>query len=171
MKKTSSDTTQPKYPMLAKRQKKSTIMERKVRRLLNQQTDQGDREAWKILSAIQPQKRGAEWYFLSGCLRHRMGYYTDADAYLDTAIRLSNGKVEEYIHIKEKLNTPEGIPSVSFNFQDAPPMSKGEMCGECAGECFIEGCAECCGTGCCEGCTEGCATGCCEGCCDGCDCG
>ena len=140
-------------------------MERKVRRLLNEQTDESHREAWQILTAISPQKRSAEWYFLSGCLRHRMGYITDATAYLDLAIERSSGQIPEYKTMKDALtNTTITLrdPEAQDSLQDIPPAGKGSMFFGCV----EEGCIECCGEICCEGCCQGC----CEGGCDGCDC-
>ena len=143
-------------------------MERKVRRLLNEQTDESHREAWQILTAISPQKRSAEWYFLSGCLRHRLGYLTDAEFYLEKAVELSHGSIPEYQTMKETLLNPNAIHFADpDSMAGVEPASKGSMFVGCMEECFIEGCGECC----CECCGEGCCEGICEGLCDGCDCG
>lgn len=160
-----SSQSRLKYPLLEKRQKTSTVMERRVRRLLNEQTDKSHQEAWRTLASIDPKKRSEEWYFLSAVLRYRMQYLTDAEAYIDRAIELSGGKIQEYIQTKEAWTT--GMQAEPIHFSNPPddtPMSKGAMFCDCMEECCIEGCCECCTD--CECCTEGC----CEGCCDGCDC-
>ncbi len=163
MKKFSPEKKNPdlQYPLLAKRQKASTVMERKVRRLLNEQTAQSQDEAWRILSAISPSKRGAEWYFLSGCLRYRLGHFTDTFAYLEKAVELSDGKIPEYQAMKDTLTQTSitlSPPTDQDPLQGIQPASRGSMFAGFMGECCTEGCCECL----CEGC--------CEGLCDGCDC-
>ena len=172
-KKTAADTQQ-KYPWLVKKQKTSTVIERRVRRFLNQQTPEGDENARQLLSTISSDKRSAEYYFLSGCLRHRMGHMTDAMAYLDRACEMAQGKIPEYETIRNSLKLDaEPTPEVLENFAD---FESGDIYRprpafvfwNFMGECCAEGCMECTCDACCEGCGEGCCEGCCEGC--SCDC-
>ena len=172
-KKTSETGTPPQYPWLVNRHKHSTVIERRVRRFLNRQTPEGDEEARKLLSAIPPEKRGEEYYFLSGCLRHRMGHTTDAMAYLDRACELAQGKISEYEKVRATLQseaepTPEDMENF-MTFDDDGQMyqpHRAFVFWNFVGECCVEGCFECA----CEGCTSGCAEGCCEAGCDGCSC-
>lgn len=155
------------YPTLAKRQKDSTVIERRVRRLLNRQTPEDDENARQLLATIRPDKRGAEYYFLSGCLRHRLGHLTDALAYLDRACELSKNKCSEYTKLRDTVRaaaapTTEALEHFAVIDPEGQPHSRGRtfVFWNFMGECCTEGCCECCIEGCCEGCADGCSCDC-----------
>ena len=176
MKKNKTKTSDsPKYPMLAPKQKNSSVTERRVRRCLNRQTPEGDEQARTLLAAIPPEKRGAEYYFLAGCLRYRLGHIMDAKAYLDRACELSWGKIPEYETVRDSLDeTSAPTPEETENFAVIDPTGevyqprRAYVFWGGLGECCTEACCECGCEVCTEGCCEGCASGCCEGC--SCDC-
>lgn len=166
-----ADTSSEGSYRLEKRQKSSTVIERRVRRLLNRHTEASDREAWKILSAVNPDKRSAEWYFLLGCLRYRMGHLTDALSHFNYACELSKGKIPEYERFRDELTEATRLTSETLarfgEVEDVPPGcvtngGKRDVFFGFVGEVCVEGCCECS----CQCCAEG---G-CEACCSNCDC-
>lgn len=70
-----------------------------VRQLLN---DQRYADAERILDTVYVPDRGAEWYFLKGCLFTHKGWFFDAQKYFDTACRMDPNN-EEYRRAYESI--------------------------------------------------------------------
>ncbi len=66
------------------------------------------READMVLTAVPDSARGAEWYFLMGCVALRRRFYVDAQQYFDTACGMEPEN-QEYrtaqTRLREKMNT------------------------------------------------------------------
>ena len=60
-------------------------------------------EAERLLEEIGANDRGAEWHFLTGCVKLRKGFYVDAQHAFDTAYRMEPTN-NEYFRAKEQMH-------------------------------------------------------------------
>jgi hypothetical protein len=92
-------------------------------------------EAAQVLSTIPEGERGAEWYFLMGCVAVSRGHYVDAQQFFDTACGM-DPENPEYRNAQERLrNRGNGFGS-----------GQGSMGGgcSCCDICTAFMCADCC---------------------------
>ncbi len=90
-------------------------------------------EAEAVLSAMEGELRGAEWYFLMGCVMVRRGNYTDAGHYFDYAC-------ERDPYNSEYQSARETLRQRSSNYRQA------EFTPGCSSICTALLCADCCGS-------------------------
>lgn len=93
-------------------------------------------EAERLLSETPDADRGAEWFFLTGCVQLRKGFYVDAQNSFDTAYRMEPTN-NEYWTFKEKMRTR------TKDFGGGYQTSKGGGCSGCD-VCSSLLCADCC---------------------------
>lgn len=93
-------------------------------------------EAERLLSETPDADRGAEWFFLTGCVQLRKGFYVDAQNSFDTAYRMEPTN-NEYWTFKEKMRTR------AKDFGGGYQTSKGGGCSGCD-VCSSLLCADCC---------------------------
>ena len=61
-------------------------------------------EAERLINEVYDEDRGAEWFFLLGCVQLRKGYYVDASHSFDTAYSMEPGN-NEYWQAKERCTS------------------------------------------------------------------
>lgn len=88
-------------------------------------------EAEAVLSAMEGELRGAEWYFLMGCVMVRRGNYTDAGRYFDYAC-------ERDPYNSEYQSARETLRRRSSGYRQA------EFTPGCSSICIMLLCADCC---------------------------
>lgn len=88
-------------------------------------------EAEAVLSAMGSELRGAEWYFLMGCVMVRRGNYTDAAHYFDYAC-------ERDPYNSEYQSAREALRQRSTSYRQA------EFTPGCSSICTALLCADCC---------------------------
>lgn len=93
-------------------------------------------EAERLLGETPDADRGAEWYFLTGCVQLRKGFYVDAQNSFDTAYRMEPTN-NEYWTFKEKMRTR------AQNFGGGYQTGRGGGCSGCD-VCSSLICADCC---------------------------
>ena len=91
-------------------------------------------EAERLLGEVEAEDRGAEWFFLLGCVQLRKGYYVDAQHSFDTAYGMEPGN-NEYWQFKEKMHER------SRRFSQGSSTSGN---GGCCSTCYSILCADCC---------------------------
>lgn len=93
-------------------------------------------EAERLLGETPDADRGAEWFFLTGCVQLRKGFYVDAQNSFDTAYRMEPTN-NEYWTFKEKMRTR------AQNFGGGYETGKSGGCNGCD-ICSSMICADCC---------------------------
>ncbi|MBO5286737.1 MAG: DnaJ domain-containing protein [Clostridia bacterium] len=80
-----------------------------------------------LLNSIDQTKRGAEWFFLKGCVLVHSGYYFDAMRYIDRACELDPNN-QEYRTLRDNLRTQ------SANYGNPASRNAGgcNMCDICS---------------------------------------
>ncbi|MBE6702845.1 MAG: J domain-containing protein [Ruminococcaceae bacterium] len=94
-------------------------------------------EAARMLAEIEEADRGAEWFFLSGCLQLHRHHYVDAQYSFDTAYRMEPTN-DEYWMFKEKMR--EGAERFGKNRRSSRFKNCGNGCFECLGGDLIPCC-------------------------------
>lgn len=91
--------------------------------------NKGDyKTAESILNAVDQTKRGAEWFFLKGCILVHRGYYFDAMRYIDRACELDPDN-REYSTLRDNLR----VQSQNYGSPSARPHDNGcNMCDICS---------------------------------------
>ncbi len=92
--------------------------------------------AERLLSEIENADRGAEWFFLTGCVQLSKGFYVDAQRSFDTAYRMEPTN-DEYWMFKERMREKAG------SFGGYRQSGQEGACGGCD-LCTSLLCADCC---------------------------
>ena len=95
-------------------------------------------EAERLIAEIPNPDRGAEWYFLTGCIQLRKGFYTDAQYSFDTAYRMEPTN-NEYWQFKERMHER------SRGFGNGYNTTRGGGCDVCTSLICADCCCECMG--------------------------
>lgn len=95
-----------------------------VRSLINK----GDyKTAENLLNGVNQIDRGAEWFFLKGCILVHRGYYFDAMRYIDRACELDPGN-REYATLRDNLR----VQSNNYSSATSSPAGGCSMCDVCS---------------------------------------
>ena len=108
-----------------------------IRRLIN---SGNVGRAEQLLYEIPDIDRGAEWYFLMGCVQIRKGNYVDAQRYFDTACSM-DPQNREYRAAQENLRARAN--GYGGGYQTSGGGCSG--CDVCSGLMCADCCCECCG--------------------------
>ena len=106
-------------------------------------------EAERLLAEIADVDRGAEWYFLNGCVSLRKGFYADAQRFFDAAYRMEPTN-NEYWTFKMKLNSrAKGFGGGYMQSSSSGDCSGCDMCStlicaDCCCECMGGDLISCC---------------------------
>ncbi len=119
----------------------------RVRSLINV----GDLDgAEALLRSVGTQERGAEWYFLVGCLLLRRGRIVDAQAYLDHACRLDPYNAE-FRTRRDQLRAETQANAEAGGYRTAPAsgcsgcdICSSLLCADCCCECMGGDLIRCC---------------------------
>lgn len=93
-------------------------------------------EAERLIAEVEGADRGAEWYFLTGCIQLRKGFFVDARHSFDTAYRMEPTN-NEYWSFKQQMHTE------AKQFGDGYHTSHADGCCDCD-LCSTLICADCC---------------------------
>ena len=99
-------------------------------------------EAERLLSEIDEADRGAEWFFLTGCIQLHKGFYVDAQRSFDTAYRMEPSN-NEYWTFKERMHDRAGRFGGGYNTGSGRNTCSG--CDICSGLICADCCCECMG--------------------------
>jgi len=93
-------------------------------------------------------ERGAEWYFLLGCVMIRRGNYVDAQRHFDTACSMDPYN-NEYRAAQERLRSRAnsyggGYQTTRVGGCSCCDVCTGLMCADCCCECCGGDCISCC---------------------------
>lgn len=95
-----------------------------IRAIINR----GDfKTAENMLNSIEQTNRGAEWFFLKGCILVHKGYYFDALRYIDRACELDPSN-QEYATLRDNLR----VQSQSYGNASSRPAGGCSMCDICS---------------------------------------
>lgn len=98
--------------------------------------------AYAVLMSIPEEDRGAEWYFLYGCVLVRRGSYIEAGRCFDNACRLDPDN-REYANARDQLRMRRSSSSQgSGNADDTCNTGCSDGC--CSGLCRLLCCLRCC---------------------------
>lgn len=91
--------------------------------------NRGDyKTAENLLNGVDQTKRGAEWFYLKGCILVHRGYYMDAMRYIDRACELDPSN-REYSTLRDNLR----VQSQNYGSMHARPNDNGcNMCDICS---------------------------------------
>lgn len=90
--------------------------------------NRGDfKTAENMLNSIEQTKRGAEWFFLKGCILVHKGYYFDALRYIERACELDPAN-QEYATLRDNLR----VQSQSYGNASSRPAGGCSMCDICS---------------------------------------
>ena len=98
------------------------------------------READRLLRAIPPEERGAEWHFLTGCVLFKRGYYVDAQKLFDRACEMDPYN-QEYRTAREQINRQAN----ASGYRTAPTSDMDSACSCCSTLLCADCCCECMG--------------------------
>lgn len=98
------------------------------------------READRLLRAIPPEERGAEWHFLTGCVLFKRGYYVDAQKLFDRACEMDPYN-QEYRTAREQINQQ----ATASGYRTAPTSDMDSACSCCSTLLCADCCCECMG--------------------------
>ena len=105
-----------------------------VRNLINQNRI---READKRLREVAPEDRNAEWFFLTGCVLFKRGYFVDAQKLFDRACEMDPYN-REYSAARDQMGKqtdPSGYrASQSGSFDQACLCCNALLCADCCCE-------------------------------------
>ena len=79
-----------------------------------------------MLDNIPQTSRGAEWFFLKGCILVQRGYYFDATRYIERACELDPNN-REYATLRDNLR----VQSQSYGNQSQAPQQSAGGCNMC----------------------------------------
>ncbi|MBO5312686.1 MAG: DnaJ domain-containing protein [Clostridia bacterium] len=85
------------------------------------------RTAENLLNNIDQTKRGAEWFFLKGCILVHKGYYFDALRYIERACELDPGNTE-YSTLRDNLR----VQSQNYSNPSSRANTGCNMCDICS---------------------------------------
>jgi molecular chaperone DnaJ len=117
-----------------------------IRRLINERRFA---EADIILNAIQREARGAEWYFLKGCVLLGRGMYYDAVRHIETACTMEPDNAE-YAAARDNLQMNAAFYGRGYARQrgvvdqDVCNMCSTLLCADCCCECMGGDLIPCC---------------------------
>lgn len=98
-------------------------------------------DAQELLDGVPPEKRDAEWYFLSGSVLYRRGWFDEAYTCFSTACRMNPGNAE----YRAALNQIQRQQSGQFGGYrtggqgsecSACDVCQGLLCADCCYRCF-----------------------------------
>ncbi len=96
-----------------------------------------------LLRNIPEADRGAEWYFLMGCVAVRHGYYIDAQRFFDTACSMDPYN-NEYRAAQDRLRSRSGSYGGGYSTSSGGcsccDICAGLMCADCLCDCLGAGC-------------------------------
>lgn len=96
----------------------------RIRMMINR----GDyKSAESMLNSISQTQRGAEWFFLKGCILVHRGYYFDAMRYIDRACELDPSN-REYATLRDNLR----VQSQSYGNANSHQAGGCSMCDICS---------------------------------------
>ncbi len=105
-------------------------------------------EAGRLLKAVPPADRDAEWNFLYGCVEIRLGHYIDAQRYFDLACSMDPYNLE-YKNARDQLNRQaNGYGGGYTTFEprgcSGCEICSGLLCADCCCECMGGDFIRCC---------------------------
>ena len=104
-------------------------------------------KAHNLLESVPHPERGGEWYFLSGCVMMRRGYYLDAQRYFETACRI-DPQNEEYKRAYQSLRGYSSGFGSGYNTSSGGcsgcDICQGLICADCCCECMGGDLISCC---------------------------
>ena len=93
-----------------------------------------------MLNAMEYADRGAEWFFLTGCVQMKKGNYVDAQRSFDTAHSMDPSN-QEYWQFKEQARNRAG----NFGGGYRTTRGGGSTCDMCSTLILADCCCECMG--------------------------
>ena len=105
-------------------------------------------EAERLVAEIADADRGAEWFFLMGCIQLRKGFYVDAQHSFDTAYRMEPTN-NEYWQFKEKMHERSQSFGGGYNTTRSggccdTDICTSLICADCCCECMGGDLIPCC---------------------------
>lgn len=102
-------------------------------------------EAKIVLDSVSPASRNAEWYYLNGVLLSKSGYYFDARANFEEAVRRepTNPQYRDALNRFSHGTSNTGMPHGDFGCS-ACDVCTGLMCADCLCECMGGDLIRCC---------------------------
>ena len=105
-------------------------------------------DAQALLRAIPERERGAEWYYLMGCVLLRYGHLIDAQSYLDRACRLDPYNAE-YRTVADRLRVQTTASAGGYRTMQGGGCSECDicsslLCADCCCECMGGDLISCC---------------------------
>ena len=104
-------------------------------------------KAQNLLNSVSSAERGAEWFFLSGCVMLRRGYYVDAQRYFDMACQ-KDPQNAEYRNAADSLRRNAGGFGSGYNTSvggcSGCDICTSLMCADCCCECMGGDFIRCC---------------------------
>jgi len=105
-------------------------------------------EAERLLSETPDADRGAEWFFLTGCVQLRKGFYVDAQNSFDTAYRMEPTN-NEYWTFKENMRERAkdfggGYRTAGNGGCNGCDVCSSLLCADCCCECMGGDLIPCC---------------------------
>lgn len=105
-------------------------------------------EAERLLSETPDADRGAEWFFLTGCVQLRKGFYVDAQNSFDTAYRMEPTN-NEYWTFKENMRARTkdfggGYQTGKSGGCNGCDVCSSLLCADCCCECMGGDLIPCC---------------------------
>ena len=105
-------------------------------------------EAERLVAEVDPADRGAEWFFLMGCVQWRKGFYVDAQRSFDEAYRQEPTN-NEYWQAKERMRQNASSFGNGYNTTrsggcDGCDMCSTMLCADCCCECMGGDLIPCC---------------------------
>ena len=96
-------------------------------------------EAEAVLNGMEASLRGAEWYFLMGCVLVRRGNYVDAGRFFDYACEREPYNAE-YQNAREELRQRAGAYAGTRTSDGCGNICTALLCANCCLDCFGRGC-------------------------------
>ena len=96
-------------------------------------------EAEAVLNGMEASLRGAEWYFLMGCVLVRRGNYVDAGRFFDYACEREPYNAE-YQNAREELRQRAGAYAGTRTPDGCGNICTALLCANCCLDCFGRGC-------------------------------
>lgn len=96
-------------------------------------------EAEAVLNGMEASLRGAEWYFLMGCVLVRRGNYVDAGRFFDYACEREPYNAE-YQNAREELRRRAGSYAGTRTSDGCVNICTTLLCANCCCDCLGRGC-------------------------------
>ncbi|MBQ9099270.1 MAG: J domain-containing protein [Clostridia bacterium] len=105
-------------------------------------------EAERLIAEIDDADRGAEWFFLLGCVQLRKGFYVDAQHSFDTAYRMEPTN-NEYWQFKQRMSQQSkdfgrGYQTNDHGSSCGCDLCSSLICADCCCECMGGDLIPCC---------------------------